>query len=69
MRYSLVPAEKVRKELGLTPEDFSVRLQYSFASYPAALARGYLTRRMAREIASRYRIPLRQFLPYGDTTA
>ena len=61
MRYSLSRAEALRKELKLSPEEFSIRLQYNFASYPAAVERGYLTRRMAREICMRFGIPMSEF--------
>lgn len=61
MRYSLVPAEEIRKRLGLTPDEFSVRLEYNWATYPAAVKRGYITRRMALEISRRFGIPMGRF--------
>lgn len=69
-RFSLEPAEKIRKQLNLSPEDFSIRIQFNYASYPAALKRGWLTRRMVREISYRFKIPVKDFqvLPKnGDT--
>lgn len=61
MRYSIAPAEEVRKRLGLSAEEFSIRIEYNFASYPAAMERGYITRRMAREISLRFGIPMSRF--------
>jgi len=61
MRYSILPAEQIRKELGCTPEQFSIRLGYSHASYRIALERKYLTRRMASEIARRFKISLAEW--------
>jgi hypothetical protein len=46
-------------------EEFSFRIGYSHASYRIAINRGYLTKRMAREIARRYKIPFREFLDGG----
>ena len=61
MKYLLTPAEELRKSLSLTPEEFSVRIQYSYNAYPAAMERGYITRRMAREISLRFGIPMSRF--------
>lgn len=66
MKYLLAPAEEHRKSLNLTPEEFSIRIQYSYNAYPAALGRGYLTRRMAREIANRFGIPMSRFKGDGE---
>lgn len=61
MKYLLTPAEELRKGLGLSPEEFSIRIQYSYNAYPAAIERGYITRRMAREISLRFGIPMSRF--------
>ena len=61
MKYLLTPAEELRKSLNLSPEEFSIRIQYSYNAYPAAMERGYITRRMAREISLRFGIPMSRF--------
>jgi len=65
MEYSIVPAEGIRKSLGVDFEEFSFRIGYSHPSYRNAINRGYLTKRMAREIARRYKIPFREFVDGG----
>jgi len=61
MKYLLSPAEDLRKSRNLTPEEFSILIQYSYNAYPAAIERGYMTRRMAREISLRFGIPMARF--------
>ena len=58
----MVPAEKIRAALGIDFEEFSFRLGYSHPTYRNAFNRGYLTKRMAKEIARRYHIAFRDFL-------
>jgi len=60
-RFPIRHAEDLRKSLSLTPEEFSIRIQYSYNAYPAAIERGYMTRRMAREISLRFGIPMARF--------
>ena len=69
MKYLLSPAEDLRKSLSLTPEEFSIRIQYSYNAYPAAIERGYMTRRMAREISLRFGIPMARFKDDDGGTA
>ncbi len=47
-------AEEIRKERGLTLEQFSVRLGYSPTAYVQAVGRGHFSWWMAREIVRRY---------------
>ena len=65
MEYLIGPAENIRKALGIDFEEFSFRIGYSHQSYRNAMERGYLTKRMAREIARRYKISFRDFLDGG----
>jgi hypothetical protein len=65
MKYSIAPAEKIRKSLQVDKEEFSFRIGYSHQSYRSAFERGYLTKRMAREIARRYKIPMGDFTRDG----
>ena len=65
MEYSLTPAENIRKSLGVGFEEFSFRIGYSHASYRIAFERGYLTKRMAREIARRYKLSMSDFTRDG----
>ena len=66
MRYSVDPAEKIRKQLSMTAREFSVRIGYDPQSYEIALERGYMTRRMAKEVARRWKIPWGDFLLDGE---
>ena len=61
MKYLLSPAEDLRKSLSPTPEVFSIRIKNSNTASPAAIERGYMTRRMAREISLRFGIPMARF--------
>ncbi len=63
--FSLVPAENVRKSLGIDFEEFSFRIGYSVPSYRNAIIRGHLTKRMAQEIARRYKLPMSDFTRDG----
>ncbi len=65
MKYSLDPAEKIRQSLGINFEEFAFRIGYSQPSYRVAIIRGYLTKRMAREIARRYKLPMSDFTRDG----
>jgi hypothetical protein len=65
MEYSLTPAEEIRKRLGIDYEEFSFRIGYSHPSYRNAIIRGYLTKRMAQEIARRYKLPMSDFTGGG----
>ncbi len=47
-------AERIRKQLGLYPEKFSVRLGFSPGAYRLAVKRGKLSRWMATEIRRRF---------------
>jgi len=66
MRYSLETAERIRHELNLDPRQFSVRIEYDPLSYELALKRGYLTKRMAKEISRRWKVPLAEFKVDGE---
>ncbi len=66
MRYSLARAETIRKDLELTPEQFSIRIGYSSPAYRLAMNRGWLTKHMAAEIGRRWKIPLSLFKENND---
>jgi RNase P protein component len=51
---TLEECEAVRGALGLTAQDFSLRLGYSKRAYPNAVERRKISRWMRREIARRY---------------
>lgn len=58
MRYSIGPAEAIRKRLNVSEEQFSVMLGYSPRAYPTARSRGKLTPIMARMVSIRYKVPM-----------
>lgn len=51
---TITEAEDIRKSLGLSMYEFSVRLGYSPTAYQYAAKTKKLSRWMAREIATRY---------------
>mgnify|MGYP001597421851 CR=1 FL=1 len=51
---TITEAEQIRKALGLSPEAFSVRLDYSPLAYRQAVTRGKLSRWMSAEIRRRF---------------
>ena len=43
-------AERIRKELGIGPDEFSILLGYSATAYRMAIRRGKISRWMMREV-------------------
>jgi len=66
IRYLIAPAERMRKELGVTPGEFSRKLDYDERAYEFALERGHLTPRMMREVSVRFKVPMSDFKRIGD---
>ena len=65
MKYSIAPAEKIRKSLQVDKEEFSFRIGYSHQSYRNAVERDYLTKAMARAIARIFKLPMSDFTRDG----
>jgi len=47
----------------MTAEEFSLSLGSSYNTYPLALKRGYLTKRMVRDISLTHHIKMADFQP------
>ena len=66
IRYDIAPAEVIRKEKSLTPQQFSRRIGYDGRSYEFAIERGYLSYRMMRDVCARFKVPLSTFKRIED---